>query len=75
MTPLIKFMCLECGVMETEAVTLVVHGWTSKIGQWPWHAVLYLLEEGNWTYWCGGSLISEKVVLTGEINTCIIDLN
>lgn len=53
--------------MEPDATTLILHGRVSDIGKWPWHAVLYLLEEGNWTFSCGGTIITERVVITGNI--------
>lgn len=55
----------ECGKIDEEPVALVVHGWNAKPGQWPWYAPLYCFEDGNWTFWCGSTLISESVVLTG----------
>lgn len=64
---LLSRVLLECGKMESDVTTLIVHGWESTPGEWPWHALLYTLEAGNWSYSCGGSLISENVVLTGKI--------
>ncbi|RZB39248.1 Trypsin, Ldl recept a, and/or Sushi domain containing protein, partial [Asbolus verrucosus] len=54
----------DCGNAELEAAPLVVKGWISERGKFPWHAVLFALEEGNWSFTCGGTLITEKIVLT-----------
>ncbi|XP_018324255.1 modular serine protease-like isoform X2 [Agrilus planipennis] len=54
----------ECGTRKPEATALIINGSVSKIGRWPWHATLYILEGGDWTYSCGGSLIHERAVLT-----------
>lgn len=71
---LIELPFSECGIIGVEAAKLVVHGWYSTPEQWPWYAAIYLRESGNWTYSCGGTLITEKVVLTGRwlINKAVI---
>ncbi|CAH0715068.1 unnamed protein product, partial [Brenthis ino] len=33
-------------------------------GWWPWHAALYMLQTGMFTYICGGTLLSKHLVLT-----------
>ena len=55
----------ECGKITQEAVPLVVNGHEIKYGSWPWQAALFHLQDGNWTFWCGGSLINEYTVITG----------
>ncbi|XP_068910164.1 modular serine protease-like isoform X2 [Tenebrio molitor] len=54
----------DCGVADLEVAPLIVNGWITEQGKFPWHAVLFTLEEGNWTFTCGGSLITERIVLT-----------
>ncbi|KAJ9583785.1 hypothetical protein L9F63_021875 [Diploptera punctata] len=54
----------ECGKITEEAVPLVVNGHETKYGTWPWQAALFYLQNGNWTFWCGGSLINEYAVIT-----------
>ncbi|XP_015117131.1 modular serine protease [Diachasma alloeum] len=54
-----------CGVRETSAIALIVKGWESSPEEpLPWHATLFSHENGHWTFFCGGSLIGERVVLT-----------
>ncbi|GLV43632.1 Transferrin 3 [Carabus blaptoides fortunei] len=54
----------KCGDIGPEAVALVVNGWDTGNKIYPWHATMYVEEEGKWEFWCGGTLISEKAVLT-----------
>ncbi|KAB0794062.1 hypothetical protein PPYR_13682 [Photinus pyralis] len=54
----------ECGITAPLATPLIVHGWNSEKQRWPWHATLYSLQHGNWTFWCGGSLITEQAIIT-----------
>ncbi|XP_049855169.1 limulus clotting factor C-like [Schistocerca gregaria] len=54
-----------CGLAATpDSVPLVVYGREAPYGHPPWQVALYLLHDGIWTFWCGGSLISSQVVLT-----------
>lgn len=62
------FSFSDCGVADLEVAPLIVNGWITEQGKFPWHAVLFTLEEGNWTFTCGGSLITERIVLTGKCN-------
>lgn len=55
----------DCGKTGPDGIPMVVKGWIAKAGGYPWHAALYVKEEGQWTFWCGGTLITEKVILTG----------
>ncbi|KAK4881293.1 hypothetical protein RN001_004612 [Aquatica leii] len=54
----------ECGKTDPIATPLIVHGWVEERGKWPWHSTLYKLNNGTWSFWCGGSLISEKIIIT-----------
>jgi secreted trypsin-like serine protease len=62
---LLRCLFTECGRIHEEVIPLVVNGQEAKYGVWPWQAGLFILKAGNWTFWCGGSLISEYAVLTG----------
>ncbi|KAK5649217.1 hypothetical protein RI129_000246 [Pyrocoelia pectoralis] len=54
----------KCGITAPLVTPLIVHGWALEKQKWPWHATLYSLQHRYWTFWCGGSLISEKAVVT-----------
>jgi V8-like Glu-specific endopeptidase len=44
---------------------MIVRGWnTSPEEHFPWHATLFSLTNGFWNFFCGGTLISERIVLT-----------
>ncbi|XP_044736927.1 modular serine protease-like [Chrysoperla carnea] len=54
----------DCGKTDLPAIPLIVHGQIAEQGRWPWYAALFTLEDGKWIFWCGGSLISELVIVT-----------
>lgn len=55
-----------CGVPLLSS-GLVVRGQNIKRGSYPWMvALMYVENESNSFYFCGGSLISSNHVLTGE---------
>lgn len=44
---------------------MIVKGWDAPYEEpVPWHATLYSHEDGKWNFFCGGTLINEKVVLS-----------
>ncbi|KAL6260239.1 hypothetical protein P5V15_007772 [Pogonomyrmex californicus] len=46
-------------------VALIVNGWNVvKEETLPWQATLFSHEDGQWRFFCGGTLITERVVLT-----------
>jgi secreted trypsin-like serine protease len=55
----------DCGKIGEEVIPLIVNGQEAKYGVWPWQAGLFILQGGNWTFWCAGSLVNEYAVLTG----------
>lgn len=54
----------DCGKLD-KVIPLIVNGWTTK-EPFPWQVTLFVMHKGDWAFWCGGSLISEAVVLTGK---------
>ena len=45
--------------------TLIIKGWQLIPDQsLPWHATLFSHEDGQWNFFCGGTLISERAILT-----------
>lgn len=53
----------ECGERSFKKY-LVVGGTQSSPGEWPWLASLHYLKTNN--YFCGSSLISNDLLVTGE---------
>ncbi|XP_013138490.1 PREDICTED: uncharacterized protein LOC106103304 [Papilio polytes] len=56
----------ECGTLTPKGAPLVLGGETAKFGDVPWHAGIYFknVENGTHDQICGGSLISNSVVLS-----------
>jgi hypothetical protein len=56
-----------CGkTSTTKDPTLIVGGRVSKKGQFPWQAALYSSVDKS--FLCGGSLLNERVILTGKFS-------
>ncbi|XP_011872939.1 PREDICTED: low-density lipoprotein receptor-related protein 1B-like isoform X1 [Vollenhovia emeryi] len=54
-----------CGVRDSTAAALIVKGWRVEGEEsLPWQATLFSHEDGQWRFFCGGTLIAERVVLT-----------
>ncbi|EZA58008.1 hypothetical protein DMN91_006570 [Ooceraea biroi] len=54
-----------CGLRHSTAAALIVKGWrVEKEETLPWQATLFSHEDGGWRFFCGGTLIAERVVLT-----------
>ncbi|EEB20276.1 hypothetical protein Phum_PHUM609370 [Pediculus humanus corporis] len=54
----------ECGTPSIQPSPLITHGQLTSRGQWPWHVALYKNVGTDLTFFCGGSLINNKYVLT-----------
>ncbi|XP_024941719.1 modular serine protease isoform X2 [Cephus cinctus] len=59
-----------CGRRESSVniilvAALIVKGWEVVPDEsLPWHATLFSHDDGKWDFFCGGTLIAERVVLT-----------
>ncbi|XP_011502562.1 PREDICTED: prolow-density lipoprotein receptor-related protein 1-like [Ceratosolen solmsi marchali] len=54
-----------CGIRTSALATMIIRGWKpSPKEDIPWHATLFSYENGLWNFFCGGTLITEKIVLT-----------
>lgn len=55
----------QCGIPKNANTLLIVNGVDAKISDWPWHAaVRQHTASGQAEYVCGGTLISERFVVT-----------
>lgn len=55
----------QCGIPKNANTLLIVNGVDAKISDWPWHAaVRQHTAQGKPEYVCGGSLVSERFVIT-----------
>ncbi|XP_036143216.1 modular serine protease [Monomorium pharaonis] len=57
-----------CGIRDSTGLTaaaMIVKGWqVEREETLPWQATLFSHEDGQWTFFCGGTLIAERIVLT-----------
>ncbi|XP_053687782.1 transmembrane protease serine 9-like isoform X2 [Sabethes cyaneus] len=64
---------IRCGVPRLQPDALPSRPSEAIRGEFPWHAALYREESGNFSYSCGGSLVSERFVITAA--HCVINPN
>ncbi|XP_062549587.1 transmembrane protease serine 9-like isoform X2 [Armigeres subalbatus] len=69
------FSPVRCGVpkLQLSGGALPSRAAETIRGEFPWQAALYQEEDGNFSYACGGSLISDRFVLTAA--HCVINPN
>ncbi|XP_055605397.1 transmembrane protease serine 9-like [Uranotaenia lowii] len=54
----------NCGERKINKRSLIVNGRRSFAGEWPWQVAIFSVRGGNKTFFCGGNLISDLIVLT-----------
>ncbi|XP_020295519.1 chymotrypsin-like elastase family member 2A [Pseudomyrmex gracilis] len=58
-------LLILCVSAVSVPAALIVNGWrVEEKGTFPWQATLFSHEDGEWKFFCGGTLIAERVVLT-----------
>lgn len=56
---------LKCGKRLVNHESLIVNGYKSREGDWPWHAsILHIDLSLNIQYKCGGTLLNDNSILT-----------
>ncbi|KAL1399343.1 hypothetical protein pipiens_008285 [Culex pipiens pipiens] len=56
----------ECGRRKIKLNKAIVRGQDTSPGEWPWHAAVYRRTGFSDSYVCGGTLISDKFLLTAD---------
>lgn len=61
----------ECGVISggNDKVPLIFNGNSYTRGEWPWLVAIYKRQEGSLTFICGGTLVSDRHIVTGKNST------
>jgi len=57
----------ECGISSRTGNTnlLIANGQKTSPGEWPWLAVLFVVKNDGYKFLCGGSILTNKHILTG----------
>jgi secreted trypsin-like serine protease len=53
----------------SSAVNYLVGGKNAEPGEHPWHVDINIQFKNNFTYHCGGNIVSRTVILTGTLNS------
>uniref|UniRef100_A0A182Q050 Peptidase S1 domain-containing protein n=1 Tax=Anopheles farauti TaxID=69004 RepID=A0A182Q050_9DIPT len=64
-------MPTDCGKRKITKMPLIVNGVRSMSGEWPWHAAVFALSKRSRDYRCGGTLVSQRYILTAA--SCVSD--
>uniref|UniRef100_A0A2M4ANB5 Putative trypsin-like serine protease n=1 Tax=Anopheles triannulatus TaxID=58253 RepID=A0A2M4ANB5_9DIPT len=54
----------SCGRRKVDLMALIHQGNAAKAGYWPWHAALFENKIRSFEYMCGGSIVSQNLILT-----------
>ena len=68
----------QCGISGTDSgrpTGLIFNGESAQDRQWPWAVALYLNDGKYRNYFCSGTLISDRFVLTGELMCVYISVS
>lgn len=57
-----------CGEVKADVVPFIVGGEETTVSKVPWQAAIYMYNDPNrrYDFICGGSIISSKIVISGE---------
>ena len=54
----------QCGIRGPSGIFLVIGGQAASDGSWPWQVGLVRTDRGEHSTYCGGSIISDRLILT-----------
>jgi len=59
----------ECGISSRSGNTnlLIANGRKTTPGEWPWLAILFIIKNNKYKFLCGGSILTNKHILTGML--------
>ena len=65
---------VECGVLAdgNERINLAYKGTKYSRGDFPWAAAIFKIEKSNINIICGGTLVSDRHVVTGEFKSPLL---
>lgn len=68
-----EMFVVVCGTLPSDVTPTIVGGYRPNITEFPWHATLYLDEDGSKEFFCGASIIQESLLMTAA--HCVYDEN
>lgn len=60
-----------CGQKRVDTAQLSVGGTKVVKGDYPWQVALFKNIGGSFENLCGGSLLNERIIITGNIINCL----
>ena len=63
----------NCGQRKVQTQALIVNGFQTAPGEFPWHVALYHVQGIRKNYACGGTLVNDYQVVTAA--HCVVDQN